>query len=143
MEPGGQNRDPEPAEQAAQVRSLFFKTRTLWDFETENDTVRFCLKSTLPAEWEADMWKMSDQEPCGYLWSNSRTWSGTLHVGTWPGSHLGTLQGSSHVATGQPGCQALLDPLPVTYAGLARSPNPSLSYLLLWEIILSIEVLRL
>ena len=65
VEPGGQNRDPEPAEQAAQVRSLFFKARTLWDFEKENDAVPFCLKSTLPAEWEAGMWKMSDQEPCG------------------------------------------------------------------------------
>lgn len=82
MEPGGQTLDPEPAEQAAQVRSLFFKMRTLRGFEKENSTVQFCLKSTLPAERGTDMWKMSDQEPCGYLWSNSRTLSGTLHVGT-------------------------------------------------------------
>lgn len=107
MKPGGQAGDPEPAEQAAQVRSLLFKMRTLWGFEKENDTVRFCLKSTLPAERETDRWKMSDQEPCRYPWSNSCTWSGTLHVGTWPGSHLGTLQCSNHVATWQPGCQGL------------------------------------
>lgn len=82
MEPRGQPRDPGPAEQAAQVRSLFFKMRTLWGFEKENDTVQFCLKSSLPAEWERDRWKTSDQEPCGYLWSNSCTWSGALQAGT-------------------------------------------------------------
>lgn len=143
MEPGGQARDPEPAVQAAQVRSLFFNTSTPWDFEKESCAVQCCLKSILPAEREADRWKMNAQEPCGYLRSNSRTWSGTLHGGTWPGPHLGTLQCSNRVATWQPGCQGLLNPLPITYASLARSPNPSLSYLLQWEIILYAEVLRL
>lgn len=128
QEPKWQARDPDPEKEAAQVRSLVFKMRTLWGFEKENDAVQFCLKSTLPAEWETDRWKMSDQEPCGYLWSNSRTWSGALQVGTWPESHLGTLQCGNHSATWQPGCQRLwphFSPIMPTWLG-----HPTSLYLL-------------
>lgn len=131
MECRGQPRDPDPAEQAAQVRSLFFKMRTLWGFEQENDTVQFCLKSALPAEWETDRWKTSDQEPCGCLWSNSCTWSGDLHVGTWPKSHLGTLQCGNQSATWQSGCQGLwphFSPIMQTWPGHPRSLYPISSY---------------